>query len=672
MLNRRPPHRRDHARPRRPPPPCRLLPVQPGRRARQAAPRDLPQGIRAPRARPRRVRDRRGLRRRQGRRGRSGRRPLLGERPGRRELLPSDAHAAGGGSPECGHPGRGPGEAVCGSGLPAPEAADRRRGHAHDRLGARELRRRGPADRGHAAAPHRAVLCRLPRSRARGRRRDRPRPRDDGGGGLHRPPGRAADRQWLRARARELRPVRRRRRRRLRAAHARPRRRRRDPHLPRRPPQVELCPNRRGRAGHRGGGEGGDLRPGDGGHLLLPPRRGLRRRRSAHDREGRPRERRVLRLPGLQRADRRGRDRVRGRDREVLHARSRNAGGPRGLPCRATQGCPPDGRMRPTVAILSHRAEPASLARSTVTYQAAQFMHMQGHADVLWTEEALPVLRGEAAGPAIDAVVVFDETALLTDERIRSVLPLHDALLVFVTHDCWQRLFRRLLPDVPIVLQRPGVETAIFGPSPEPKRYDIILGGSETPDYPVRITLNRVVREHAGRYGWRVLDMTGRGLMSNPPGTQLEYAPALASAKVAPTGTNRGGAEPARLVTQYFDPSPARAAFDHPFYGLSTPELDVEAFETAGITPRYLETLASETLLVADLPACDDQEWYRDKMVVIDPSASDGELAALIDRWVRDDDARERLCREARRAVLETETSELRARELVEMIGAHL
>ena len=353
--------------------------------------------------------------------------------------------------------------------------------------------------------------------------------------------------------------------------------------------------------------------------------------------------------------------------------------------------------MRPTVAILSHRAEPASLARSTVTYQAAQFMHMQGHADVLWTEKALPVLRGEAAGPAIDAVVVFDETALLTDEQIRSVLPLHDALLVFVTHDFWchplqvaralraqprmlmvvrhecsQRLFRRLLPDVPIVLQRPGVETAIFGPSPEPKRYDIILGGSETPDYPVRITLNRVVREHAGRYGWRVLDMTGRGLMSNPPGTQLEYAPALASAKVAPTGTNRGGAEPARLVTQYFDPSPARAAFDHPFYGLSTPELDVEAFETGGITPRYLETLASETLLVADLPACDDQEWYRDKMVVVDPSASDGELAALIDRWVRDDDARERLCREARRAVLETETSELRARELVEMIGAHL
>ena len=50
----------------------------------------------------------------------------------------------------------------------------------------------------------------------------------------------------------------------------------------------------------RGRREGRDLRPGDGRHLLLPPRLGLRPLREADDREGHPRQRRVLRLPGLQ------------------------------------------------------------------------------------------------------------------------------------------------------------------------------------------------------------------------------------------------------------------------------------------------------------------------------------------------------------------------------------
>jgi hypothetical protein len=168
-----------------------------------------------------------------------------------------------------------------------------------------------------------------------------------------------------------------------------------------------------------------------------------------------------------------------------------------------------------------------------------------------------------------------------------------------------------------------------------------------------------------------VLDLTGIGLMSNPPGQQWEYAPALAAAKVSPTGSNRGGGRGAGLLLQYLDLSPARAQFDDPFYGLATPELGLVELDTAGITPRYLESLASGTLLLGDLPSGEAERWYADKMVALDLEASDDEIAALIDRWVRDDPAREALCARALEAVRATESSERSAATLAATIEAH-
>ena len=92
---------------------------------------------------------------------------------------------------------------------------------------------------------------------------------------------------------------------------------------------------------------------------------------------------------------------------------------------------------------------------------------------------------------------------------------------------------------------------------------------------------------------------------------------------------------------QYLDHSAARAGVDHPFYGLGTPDVAVVDFDTAGVTPRYLESLASKTLLVGDLPPGESESWYADKMAVVSLEASDDELADELDRWIRDDAARD-------------------------------
>jgi hypothetical protein len=188
----------------------------------------------------------------------------------------------------------------------------------------------------------------------------------------------------------------------------------------------------------------------------------------------------------------------------------------------------------------------------------------------------------------------------------------------------------------------------------------------------VRQRLNRVVRSRAAERGWSVLDLTGVGLMSGPPGSQAEYAPALAAARVSPTGTNRGGSAGASLVMQYLDHSAARAGVDHPFYGLGTPDVTVVDLDTAGVTPRYLESLASKTLLVGDLPPGESESWYADKMAVVSMEASDDELADELDRWIRDDAAREAVVERAYVETLRTETSERAAEQLVAAIAAHL
>jgi|GEM_PF-625900 len=353
--------------------------------------------------------------------------------------------------------------------------------------------------------------------------------------------------------------------------------------------------------------------------------------------------------------------------------------------------------------VFGGKSELSQLGQGKVTYQAAQFAHLDRLNPMLWRNspnwketDRLSDLQ-QHIGRKLDAAIVFDEIALLTDNGFQKTRWDTDTLLVFVTHDFWchplrvaeklrqykrvlmvlrhecaKNLFDRLLPGVPKVVQRPGVETSIFHPREGAKQYDILLGGSETPDYPIRQRLNRLVRENAARLGWKVLDQTGVGLMSNPPGSQNEYSAALAAAKVSPTGSNRGGGHGCKIVTQYFDLSAARAQYDHDFYGLKTPEVVAEQFDTAGITPRYLESLASKSLLIADIPPNDNQEWYRDKMVVVAQEMSDAELVETIDHWVRDDREREAVCERAWQAVKAGESSEHKAAELLELIQAHL
>ena len=280
----------------------------------------------------------------------SGARALLGQRPGRRQLLPRPAHDPRGRPRQRRHPRRRPGQALRRGRLPAPEAADRRRGPADDRPRARELPRRRAADRAAAGPPRRAVLRRLADQEPGARRRGRRRRRADRGRGLHRAARRAADRQ-RRTSSCSRTPTRsstsRSRRSSRRCATATPTAAS-SPSSPTTRSGATRAPTPTGRV-TRGRREGRDLRPGDGRHLLLPPRLGLRPLREADDREGHPRQRRVLRLPGLQPARPGRARRLRQRDRAGPDARARDAGGSRdvrGLAqrCRASRPRPRTGR----------------------------------------------------------------------------------------------------------------------------------------------------------------------------------------------------------------------------------------------------------------------------------------------------------------------------------------
>jgi FkbM family methyltransferase len=355
------------------------------------------------------------------------------------------------------------------------------------------------------------------------------------------------------------------------------------------------------------------------------------------------------------------------------------------------------------IAVFSDKCDLSDLASAKVSYQAAQFAWLDKLNPLLWRNSPRWPQDGSVSafekslGGKLDAAIVFDEFSLLNDSELARMRWDTDALLVYVSHDFWchplrvadrlrqfknvlmvlrhetaRELFDRLLPGVPKVVQRPGVETSIFHPNNGQKDNDVLLGGSETPDYPLRQRINRLVRQNAARLNWKVVDLTAAGLMSNPPGVQREYSLALAASKVSPTASNRGGGQGAKLVTQYFDLSPARAQFDHEFYGLKNPEISVEGIDTAGITPRYLESFATKSFLVADLPPNDSQEWYRDKMGVISPDMKDGEILSMIDYWVRHDREREAICGRAWLAVQAGETSEHKAAELLEIIQSNL
>jgi spore maturation protein CgeB len=319
-----------------------------------------------------------------------------------------------------------------------------------------------------------------------------------------------------------------------------------------------------------------------------------------------------------------------------------------------------------------------------VGYQHAQFLAMREHADMVFGRETLDRLD------ELDAVLAFDERQLV--QEIAPSLPEKlGPLLVYVTHDHWHRplhvtqflerydrvltvvrheqaarLHRFLLPDVPCVVQRPGVDATLFRPAEEPKRWDILLSGNDSADYPVRRRLNDVVRAQADRRGWNVLDLTRPA-----PGTpQYAYAPTLAAAKVSPTGTPLGKLAPSKIVMQFVSESTPRTEVDDPFYSYDRPEVVVKSFNLGGCSPRYLESFACKTLLVGDVP--DGEEWYADKMVSVTLDESDEEIGDLIDHWVRADDERERLVEHAYAETMRTETTGLRAAELVEIVRDHL
>ena len=104
-------------------------------------------------------------------------------------------------------------------------------------------------------------------------------------------------------------------------------------------------------------------------------------------------------------------------------------------------------------------------------------------------------------------MLCWDETSLLTDPRV-GVHPC-EGLFVFVCHDWWchplslvrelrrrarvllvlrhdsaRRFFDLVAPDLPKVVLRPGVEPSVFHPHSGEKTVDVLLSGSETPDYP--------------------------------------------------------------------------------------------------------------------------------------------------------------------------------------------
>lgn len=359
---------------------------------------------------------------------------------------------------------------------------------------------------------------------------------------------------------------------------------------------------------------------------------------------------------------------------------------------------PVAGTDRPVVGVAWD--VPDDLADQVVSYQGAQFAHLAAYADVVaWGYDLHVQARMLADAPGPNAVLTFDEAALWSNPTRADVEWGPETSFVWIAHDTWTRplslieilrrqpdpllvlrhhsaidLYRRLAPELPSVLQRPGVEPSIFHPR-GPKLYDVLISGSETPDYPNRIRFNRIVRENAVRCGWKLLDLTAVGILNDwpPRAGQLEYAPALAAAKVSPTATVHGGRAGATIVTQYLDHSPARAAVpERPFASFDVPEVSVEHVPTGGITPRYLESLASKTLLIGDLPEYDAQEWYRDKMVVLGDDLGDEEIVEVVDYWIRADDEREALCEYAYVETLRTETSVARAAELAAIVAAHL
>jgi len=351
------------------------------------------------------------------------------------------------------------------------------------------------------------------------------------------------------------------------------------------------------------------------------------------------------------------------------------------------------------LALFSEKIKFTDLSSFKVTYQTAQFLHLDKLTNILWCKNSrYKSIRDieESTGLDISAVVVFDERELLIDPQIFNLKFDKDIPLIYITHDFWYHpisvanklktiknvimilrhesaklLFDKLLPNVPKYLQRPGVELSIFKPH-EDKVYDILIGGSETPDYPIRQRLNKIVRENAYRMNWKILDMTGTSLLSNPPGSQFEFSKALSMAKISPTGSHRGGTQGCKLITHYIDLSLSRKNINDQYYGLSNPEIHIEDINTAGITPRYLESFASKTLLLADLPDNDLQSWYKDKMIVLNHSDSDAQLIQLIDHYIHNDYDREIITERAYKAVLDTESSEKKALDLLNIIEKHL
>lgn len=340
------------------------------------------------------------------------------------------------------------------------------------------------------------------------------------------------------------------------------------------------------------------------------------------------------------------------------------------------------------------------ILRLNVTYQEAELYWLSKVSNTIWSSEITSsdqTSLQEKIGKSLRAVIFFDERSLLMSGFLNRFKIDRNIPVIFITHDFWahpifvckylaslnctlvvvrhhsaRELYKRFLPTLNIEVVRPAVEDGIFRPSDSPRKYDIILSGTHSDDYPMRKRLYSIITQSAEEKGWLVLDVINKERYSSPPTNQLEYAPLLASAKLCVTGSVRGGVN-GRVTYQYTDESTVRPTLDSfdDFYGTKYKDIDSISIDLGGIPPRYMEALATKTLLCADLPINDDQAWYRDKMVVLRNDMSNDEIINLLDYWIKSDSERDQICTHAFKCVSTGETTKQKAIKILELIEKH-
>jgi hypothetical protein len=146
------------------------------------------------------------------------------------------------------------------------------------------------------------------------------------------------------------------------------------------------------------------------------------------------------------------------------------------------------------------------------------------------------------------------------------------------------------------------VETSVFRDYGEEKIYDVLLGGRLTRRrYPLRRRLAKILRRRElRRYRIHVREHPGYDI-DDVDQQVVDFARELNRAKLV----------------------------------VSCSSIDRYAFA------KYVEVPACRSLHVADAPV-DPEGFLRDTMVEIDPRDSSRKIAAVLERWINDDEMRER------------------------------